>query len=206
MKRVLVALLAKADQPAAQFRGDQLVQRQDHVADGEQLVLGQQALGRAGAAGDEDRLPSARRRRVPAEVGRRRRRRVVLVQADEGRIDGEAREAEIVQIAAEGRGAVLRREGEADVGVVAVGVELELAAPVQGDDLAALGRVAAAGFALDPAGLGVAGLGEGLAGQARRRPPASRSVTSVMSVRISAVRPGISRSSSRLRGVKPVSA
>ena len=103
-------------------------------------------------------------------MGRGRRRLAALVQTDEGGIDGEAREAEIVEVTAEGRGPVLRREGQADVGVFPVGVELELAAAVQADHLAALAGVTAAGPGLDAAGLGVAGLGEGLARPALARP------------------------------------
>src|SRR5690606_39928572 len=96
-------LFRVADQTAAQLGGDQLVQRQDDVADGHQLRLGQQALGRAGVAGDKDGLALGRLVGVPGEVGRGQGGLAVFIQADEGRIDGEAREGEVVQVAAEGR-------------------------------------------------------------------------------------------------------
>jgi hypothetical protein len=129
------------------------------------LILRQQALGRAGAARDEHRGALDRTIGLPGEVGRRRRRGAVLVQADEGRIDGEAGEAEIIQVAAEGRGPVLGREGQPDVRVFLVGVELELTAPVQSHDLTALVRITGAGFLFDPARFRVTGAGEGLARQ-----------------------------------------
>ena len=96
----------------------------------------------------------------------RRHRPAVLVDPDHGGIDGEAGEAEIVEVAAKGGGAVLGREGEAHVGVTAIVVEPELAAAIEGDDLAAPRLVTAAGLALDPPRFGVAGLGEGLAREA----------------------------------------
>ncbi|MND95406.1 hypothetical protein D3C80_876610 [compost metagenome] len=166
---LFLAFLGIADQTAAQLRGDQLVHRQDYVADGHQLGLGQQALGRAGVAGDEDRLALGRLVGVPGEVGRGRGGLAVFVEADEGRIDGEAREGEVVQVAAEGRGAVFRRPGQAHVGVFAELVELELAAAIQADHLTADLGVVAAGFGFDAAGLGLARLGEGLAVQALAR-------------------------------------
>ena len=42
-------------------------------------------------------------------MGRRRGGLAVFIEADEGGIDGEAREGEVVQVAAEGRGAILGR-------------------------------------------------------------------------------------------------
>ena len=55
------AFLAEADQPAAQFRQHQQRVGQRHVAHGFELLGRQQALGRAGIAGDEHRLAILRR-------------------------------------------------------------------------------------------------------------------------------------------------
>ena len=152
-------------QTAAQLRRNQLIHRKDDVAHGHQLVLRQQTLGRAGTAGDEHRLSFGRTGGIPGEMGRRGRRPPVLIQADEGRIDGEAGKIEVVRVAAERRGTILRREGEPHVGVEAVDIELELSAAIQRHHDAAPGRIAAADFTLDPPRLGIARRGERLAGQ-----------------------------------------
>ncbi|MNN92501.1 hypothetical protein D3C81_2107930 [compost metagenome] len=88
-------------------------------------------------------------------MGRRRGGLAVFVEADEGRIDGEAREGEVVQVAAEGSGAVFRRPGQAHVGVFAELVELELAAAIEADDLTADLGIIAAVLGFDTAGLGL---------------------------------------------------
>jgi hypothetical protein len=80
---------------------------------------------------------------------RRRDRRAVLVQADEGAIEVVAREIEIVWVAAEEGGLDARREDQTHVRIFAILVQLELAAVVEIDDLAAILRIGPATLLFD---------------------------------------------------------
>ena len=160
------ALFAQLDQPSAQLGLLHRQQRQGDVAQGLHLGHGQLALGGAGAAGHEHRLARLRRGVGPGQIIRRRRRLAALVEAQEGAIEGEAREVEVVRIAAEEGRVELRREHQAHVGVLAELVNLELAALVEADHLAAVARVAAAGVLLGLGDRPFAGRRERLAGLA----------------------------------------
>src|SRR5215831_20145870 len=73
----------------------------------------------------------------------------VLVQADEGTVEAEAGEIEVGEVAAEERDRELRREHQAYIAVLAVLVELVLAALVERDHLTAAGRITLTGLIRD---------------------------------------------------------
>ena len=162
---MLAALRAELQQTPAQLRRNELIHRNDDVADRHQLVLRQQTLGCAGASSDENRLSFGRTGGIPGEIGRRGGRAPVLIEPDECGVDGEAGKTEVVGVAAERRGTILGREGKPHVGVEAVDIDLELSAAIQRHHDAAPGRIAGADFTFDPARLGIARRGERLAGQ-----------------------------------------
>src|SRR5215813_14654336 len=73
----------------------------------------------------------------------------VLVQADEGTVEAEAGEIEVVEVATEKRDRELRREYQAYIAVLAVLVEFVLATLVERDHLTAAGRITLAGLIRD---------------------------------------------------------
>ena len=83
-------------------------------------------------------------------MARRRYRRAVVIESQEGEVGVVAREVEIVRVTAEeGRGS-LGREHQPHIGIAAVNVETILTALVQADHLAQVGLTArTAGRALD---------------------------------------------------------
>ena len=139
-------------------------------------------------------------------MGRRGGRPPVLIQPDECRVDGEAGKIEVVGVAAERRGTILRCEGEPHVGVEAVDIDLELSAAIQRHHDAAPGRIAGADFTLDPPRLGIAGRGERLAGQRAAGGLHARRHVRDREQDLGERRPGTSLRLRGARGVKPVSA
>ena len=95
-----------------------------------------EAAGAARVARDEDGLAVARAFGAPLEVvGLGVRRLAILPGAQDREVEAEAREGEVVRVAAELGDLVVRDRDEADVVVDAVGVELVVAALVERLDL-----------------------------------------------------------------------
>ena len=167
--RLFGAARRKHDHPPAQLRaGHQHI----GIIGVEQEVGGAgrpQPPGLAGIARDEQQFAVGERARAPDETVRRLGRLAVLVEPDQRDVEGIAREGEIVGVAAERAGRLLRPEHQADVVIGAVFVQRIFAAGIERDDLAIAVRVALAAVALDPRDLGVARLLERFARQPRRR-------------------------------------
>ncbi len=157
-KGLFVTLFRIADQTTAQFRRNQLVHRQNHIADGHQLGLRQKTLGRAGIARQEDRLAFGGLVGIPLEVNRRRGRLAVLIDTYKGRIDGKAREGEIVEVTAKSGRPIFRCPCQTHIVIFAELVELELTTAIQADHLTTDRLVGAAGLDLDTSRLGLLGL------------------------------------------------
>src|SRR6516164_2441241 len=83
---------------------------------------------------------------------RRLHRLAVLVKTQEGTVEAEAGKIEVVEVPAEERDRELRREHQAYIAVLAVLVELVLAALVERDHLAAAARITLAGLIRDLGG------------------------------------------------------
>ena len=92
-----------------------------------------QPLGRAGIAGDKDRLAVLGRRRAPDQMIRRLDGLAVFVEPHERAIEVIAGKVEIVRIAAEEGRLAFRREHQPDIGIFAIGVKLVLATLIQRD-------------------------------------------------------------------------
>ena len=140
---VLGALLGEAGVAPAQF--GQLHQQRwaHHVAHSHELWCGQEPIGAARIAGDEDEVAVLRRARVPLEMLRCDDRPAVLVEPQKREIEVVAREVKVVGVAAKKRGLHLGRKDEPHVGIFAVGVELVLTAVIERDHLAAVDGIAA---------------------------------------------------------------
>ncbi len=136
-------------QPSAFLGPLQLAERQGQVALHLQLSHRHLTLSAARIAGDEYRIARARSGGIPGQVIGGHGGNVVRVEPQEGHIQVEAGEVEIVRIAAEEGHGELRREGQAHVGIAAVAVQHVLAAVIQADHLAAQVRLPLALGGLD---------------------------------------------------------
>ena len=163
------AFVHRTDQAPAQFRKGRDRDRQANLALERELALRVEPAGRTGVADHEGQFAFLGCARVPDQVVRRANRLAVFVGAQEARIERIAREVEVVGIAAEGRGPVLRCPDEAHVRILAIGIELVLAAAEQRDDLAARRREIGAVCLFDLGDLGIAGTGQCVTRQACER-------------------------------------
>ena len=115
-----------------------------------------EAFGGARVPGYEDEFVIGRALRIPLQVFLALDGLAVLVHAEQRHIEIVAREGEIVRVAAEIGGLLLRREDDADVGVLLIAVEPVLAALVERDHFGAEPRLLLA-FPLDAGDGGLAG-------------------------------------------------
>ena len=131
-----ISLLCELDVASAKLVAAQQRGRQFIVAQRQQLIDRQQAVGGAGMARDEHQLAGFRAVEVDAQRPRHRHRLAVLVGAQQAHVEAPARELEVIRVAAEGRDARLGCEHQAHIGVALVAVEELLAAVVERDALA----------------------------------------------------------------------
>ena len=159
----LVAGQRILQQTSAQFRVLDQRQRQLLVAQPLQLAHRQQARGRAGVAGHEDRVAFRRGVGIPAQEAGALNGPAILIGAQETGIEGVAREVEIVRVPTEEGRLVLGGEHQPDVVIAAEFVQGVAATAVEADDLTVEFRITGAGLGLDRIGLGGAGRIEGRA-------------------------------------------
>ena len=119
-----------------------------------ELGQGQQPLGRAGMAGDENEVAILRAGRIEMHGIDERDRPAVAIEAQQRHVERIAREVEIVRIAAEERRLHLRREGDADIVIAVIGVEPVLPAAIEVHHFAAFQGALAAAFLFDCCDLG----------------------------------------------------
>ena len=135
-------------QQAARLAVEEQVRRQPDVS--LELKLGDcvEPRGRTGMAGDEDEVTRGRARRRPRKPVAGDKRAAAVVYADEGQVQVESREHEVVWIATEERCVELGSEHEPDVLEPAIAVEVVLATVIQRDHFASHAIVLRA-FTLD---------------------------------------------------------
>ena len=139
-------LLQRFDQPPELLEHEGI----GHVAAELELGLRGQPSRRSRMARDELQFALARTGLAPRQIIGHSGRLAVLIRPEKSHVQAVARIHEIIRIAAEGRRRRFRREHEADVGVLAVPVEMIEAAGVQHHHVAALAGVLRVASLLDP--------------------------------------------------------